>query len=73
MDRALVVVLVKAVALEAVSDLVLVKAVALEAVSDLVLARAEATEEASAGVEFILPPEESMVQPTMPLMGVLTT
>jgi hypothetical protein len=46
MDRALVV--------------VLVKAVALEAASDLVLARAEAT-------------EEGMVQPTMLLMGVLTT
>jgi hypothetical protein len=58
MDRALVVVLVKAVASGAVWDLVLV--------------RGEATEEASAGVEFTLPPEEGMVQPTMPLMRVLT-
>jgi hypothetical protein len=56
-----------------VMDRVLVKAVALEAVLGLVLARGEATEEASDGVEFTLPPEEGMIQPTMPLMEVLTT
>jgi hypothetical protein len=46
--------------------------VALEPVLGMVLARDEAMEEALAGVKFTLPPEESMVQPTMPLMRALT-